>query len=135
MPAVKGVAFLIKANTGTEAAPVWTTVGGQRNGTLKMSMDTVDVTSKDSNGWTERLAGNRDWSIDFDALLIEGDAGLSQLESAYLGQKKVQVQFVTPLGAKYQGDAFLTDFNYEAPYDGEATASGTLTAAGALTKS
>jgi len=128
------VAFLIKLNTGTEASPVWTTVGGQRNGTLNMSMDTIGVTSKDSNAWLERLAGNREWSIDFDALLIESDAGLSELESAYMNHEKVQVQFVTPTSIKYQGDAYLTDFAYGAPYDAEATASGTLTGTGALTK-
>lgn len=134
MAAVSGVAFLIKVNTGTEASPVWTAVAGQRNGTLNLSMDTIDVTSKDSAAWTERLAGLREWSIDFDGLLIEGDAGLQELEDAYMNHEKVQVQFVTPTGVKYQGDAFLTDFSYEAPYGGEATASGTLSGTGALTR-
>lgn len=134
MPAVTGVDFLIKVNTGTEASPVWTAVAGQRNATLNLSMSEVDTTSKDSGGWHEGLASIRSWSIDFDSLLIEDDAGLAELENAFMNQEQVQVQLATPAGYTYTGKATLTDFSYDMPYEGEATASGTLTGTGALTK-
>lgn len=134
MPAVSGVDFLVKVNTGTEGAPVWTAVAGQRGATLNMSTDEINVTSKDSGGWHEGLPAIRNWSIDFDALLIEDDAGLAALEDAFMNKTQVQVQVATPANHTYTGKATLTDFSYEAPYDGEATASGTLTGTGALTK-
>lgn len=134
MPAVSGVDFIVQVNTGTDAAPVWTPVGGQRGATLNMSTDEIDVTSKDSNNWHEGLPSIRNWSLDFDALLIQGDAGLTALENAFMGQTQVQVRLATPSGSTYTGKATLTDFSYEAPYDGEATASGSLTGTGALTK-
>lgn len=134
MPAVSGVSFIVQVNTGTDAAPVWTAVGGQREATLNMSTDEIDTTSKDSQGWHEGLPSLRNWSLDFDALLIQGDAGLEALENAFMNQTQVQVRLATPSGATYTGKATLTDFSYEAPYDGEATASGSLTGTGALTK-
>lgn len=134
MPAVSGVDFIVKVNTGTEASPVWTAVAGQRNATLNMGMEEIDITSKDSQGWHEGLPGVRNWSIDFDGLIIEDDAGLSALEDAYMNKAQVEVQLVTPAGYTYSGKATLTDFSYDTPYEGEATADGTLTGTGALTK-
>lgn len=134
MPAVSGIAFLIKVNTGTEGSPVWTTVAGQRGATLNRSSSPIDVKSKDDNFWPNQIPGDREWSIDFDGLLIEGDAGLTALENAYQNNTKVQVHLMTPTSVKYQGYAILTDFTYEAPQDAEATASGTLEGAGVLSK-
>lgn len=134
MPVVTGVDFVINVNTGTVELPTWTLVAGQRNATLTMSTDEVDITSKNSNGWHEGLPSIRSWSIEFDALLIEDDDGLAAIEDAFMNGTQVQVQIVTPAGNKYDGNATLTDFSYEGPYDGEATASGTLTGSGALTK-
>ncbi|NSW92319.1 MAG: phage major tail protein, TP901-1 family [Firmicutes bacterium] len=134
MSAITGVDFIIKVNTGTVGAPVWTAVGGQRNATLNMATSEVDVTSKDSAGWHEGIPGIRSWSIEFDSLLLEGDAGLAALEAAYMNGEQVQVQMATPAGNTYDGIATLTDFSYEAPYEGEATATGTLNGSGALNK-
>jgi len=133
MGAIPGVDILVKVNTGTDIAPVWTAVGGQRNATLNLDMDTIDVTSKDSNGWIERLAGYREWSIEFDALLIENDTALGKLIDAYMNRQKVQVQMALPGGTKYQGYGYFTG-SFEGPYEGEATASGTITSAGELEK-
>jgi TP901-1 family phage major tail protein len=133
MPAVSGVDFLVKVNTGTEASPVWTTVGGQRNATLNLDSDAIDVTSKDSNGWHEEIVGISNWSIEFDGLILEDDAGYLELEEAYMNKTLVMVQLATPAGKTYTGKARIT-LSIEGPYDGEATVSGTLTGSGQLTK-
>ena len=134
MSAVTGVDFLIQVNTGTEAAPVWTTVAGQQNATLNREVDDADITSKDSNGWYEGLPTIRNWSIDFDGLIVESDTGYQALEDAYMNNEILQVQLLTPAGNKYTGKAYLTDFPIEAPYDDAATYSGTLQGTGPLTK-
>lgn len=129
-----GISFLVRVNTGTEGSPVWTVVGGQRGGTLNRSATPVNLGSKDTAGWPALVPGEREWSIDFDGLVIEGNAGYTLLENAYLNNTRVQVQLVTPTNVRYQGFAILTDFPIEAPYDGEATLSGTLQGASALTR-
>jgi len=133
MPAVSGVDFLVKVNTGTEQTPVWTTVGGQRNATLNLESDAIDTTSKDSNGWHEELVGINNWSIEFDGLILEDDTGYMELEEAYMNKSLVMVQLSTPAGKTYTGKARVT-LSMEGPYEGEATISGTLTGSGQLTK-
>lgn len=133
MAKTTGVDFVIYVNTGTEEVPVWSKVGGQRGATLSRSKEGVDSTDKDST-CRERLCGIRDWSIDFDGLIIETDTGYLGLEAAYESDAALLVQARTPAGHIHQGSAILTDFSIEGPYDAEATYSGTLEAAGTLTK-
>lgn len=134
MPAVTGVSFLTYINTGTDASPVWTLIAGQRGATLNMSIDEADTTSKDSSGWHEGLPTIRNWSIDFDALIIEGDAGLTAVENMFINKTQVKIELRTPAASKYTGKATLTDLSYDTPHDAEATCSGTFTGTGSLTK-
>ncbi|RJQ25447.1 MAG: phage tail protein [Peptococcaceae bacterium] len=133
MPAVTGINFLLKVNTGTEGAPVWTTVGGQRDGTLSLDSDGIDVTSKDNMGWADEIVGNNSWSMDFESLLLEDDAAFLELEDAYMSRSLVQVRFSTPAGKTYTGKARVT-LEISGPHDDMLTLSGTLTGAGALVK-
>lgn len=130
----RGVDFLIYVNTGTEGSPVWTLVAGQRGGTLNREAETLDMTSKDNFGWTDADYGNLSWSIEGDGLLVENDAGYLHLENAFMNKSVVMVRFETAAGNKYEGDAIITSFPIEAPYDDNATYSITLTGKGALTK-
>lgn len=132
--ATSGVNFLVYVNMGDEPIVQYAAIAGQRGATLNRSMDTIDTTSKDSEGFKENEAGFIEWSIDFDGLLIEDDAGYMKLEEVFLARKKVKVRFETAAGNKYEGHAILTDFPIEGPYDGEATYSGTLTGTGKYTK-
>lgn len=132
MPAVRGIDFLVKVNTGTVQTPVWTTIGGQRNATLNLGGADVDVTSKDGNDWEEVLPGLRNWSLDFDGLWIENDTALEALETAFFGNQTVQIELTTHSGAIYAGYA-LVRLKYSAPME-EATISGTFRGTGPLTK-
>ncbi|WP_069649639.1 phage major tail protein, TP901-1 family [Caloranaerobacter ferrireducens] len=129
----KGVDFVIKiedsGNPGT-----YILLGGQRGATLNRSTETIDVTTKDSNGWRESEASIKEWSIEADGLLIESDTAYSQLETAYMNGTKVKVELNTAGGSKYTGDAIITDFPIEMPYDDAATYSVTLQGTGPLTK-
>ena len=70
MPSESGITFLLRVNTGTAGSPSYTTIAAQRSATLNRSAETIDVTTKDSNRWTESIYGNREWSIDADAYLL-----------------------------------------------------------------
>jgi TP901-1 family phage major tail protein len=130
----RGVNFLLYVNTGSDATPVWTKVAGQKGGTLNRGYDTIDVTSKDNVGWQDEEYGNASWSIEADGLLVEDDAGFLALESAFEGAEYVKVRFQTQAGNKYEGQAIISDFSVEAPYDDQATYSLTLNGKGAYTK-
>lgn len=122
-----GVDFLIYVNTGTIASPTWVLVAGQRNGRLSRRTDEANLTSKDSKGWHRGKPSLLHWSIDFDGLIVEGDAGQDKLDEVWRNRQQVQVRMVTEAGTKHTGLATITDLSEAAPYDAEATMSGTLT--------
>lgn len=133
--ATRGIDFLVKINTGTTESPEYTTVAAQRGASLSMSSETLDKTSKDSDGWTESLAGIKSWSISTDGLLILDDKGYMALEDAFMADENVLVQLSTKSGALYEGDAIITSIDLDAPYDDLAKYSAELTGAGKLEKS
>lgn len=130
---LKGIDFVVKVRTAT-GPDVYTTIAGQRGGTLNISTDAIDASAKDGSGWEEKLVGLKSWSIDFDALHHETDTGLQKLETEIMAGNKVFVQFVTPSGKKFQGEAVITDYTIDAPHDDVATMSGTLEGTGALSE-
>ena len=132
--ATRGIDFLIKVNTGTAEEPEYTTVGAQRGASLSMSAETLDKTSKDSDGWQESLAGMRSWSISTDGLLILDDEGYMAIEEAYMMGENILIQMTTKSGALYEGDAIITTVDLDAPYDDLANYSAEFTGAGKLTK-
>ncbi|SIT90631.1 phage major tail protein, TP901-1 family [Edaphobacillus lindanitolerans] len=110
-------------------------LAGQRNATLNRSAETIDSTSKDTEGfWKESIAGFKEWSIDSDGAFIETDEAYAVLESAYLNSENVDVYLEFPSGRKYEGNATITDFSLEVPYDDLVTWSLALQGSGALTK-
>lgn len=45
-----------------------------KNTVLSLKANLIDITSKDSKGWTQSMMGNRDWNIDFEGLVSHDDA-------------------------------------------------------------
>ncbi|WP_034328678.1 phage major tail protein, TP901-1 family [Alkaliphilus transvaalensis] len=122
----KGVDFIIKVGDKV--------LGGQRGGTLNRTAEMIDTTTKSSAGWKENEASYKEWSIASDGLLVETDEAFTLLETAYMNGEKVMVELSTAAGNKYSGEALITDFPIEAPYDDSATYSVTLQGTGPLTK-
>lgn len=132
MAKIAGVDVLVKVPVGSPA--VMTAIGGQSGATLNRSAETIDVTAKDSNGWSESLAGVKSWSIECEGFIAENDTALDALETAFNDGKAVTVDLALPSGKKYTGQALITDFPFEFPQDDAATFSLTLTGTGALTE-
>ena len=135
MAKVKGIDVYLKVNTGTEASPVWTKVGGQTGADFPRGLATMDVTDKDSGGDEEHLPGNRNWALSFDAFLIEDDAGFLEIENAYNATPPTQLQFqmITP-GFAYMGKATVEALSIVAAQDAASVASFTLKGTAGLTK-
>jgi TP901-1 family phage major tail protein len=133
MAKVKGVDIYVKVNTGTYETPVWTKVGGQKDASITFGLGDIDITDKDSAGWEENLPGNRNVEIEFDAFLIEDDAGFVEMKKGFweATPKDLDLQLVTP-AKTYRGYFRLTEMPFEAPLDDAATVSFSLKLTGAL---
>lgn len=121
MPKVKGVDILLLVNTGTDATPVWTPVGGQRGATLSESVETIDVTAKDSGGAQEFEPGFYSWSISADGVYVESEQGYEALVNAIRNRQKIKVRWSEGGTDVFEGTAIVTSRELEGPYDGEAT--------------
>ncbi len=133
MSKFKGIDFVLKVNTGTVEIPVYSILAGQRGATLNRSVDTMDVTTKDSSNWKEFLPSIGEWSIDADGLVVDSDEAFTKLESYFMSRDKLLVELTTPGGKTYQGNVIITDFPIELPYDDAVTYSVKLTGTGVLT--
>lgn len=131
MAQVKGIDFLVMVE---QADGVFVKVGGQRGATLNRSADTLETTSKDSDGFKEFESAFKEWSIDADGLYVAGDTGFQALEDSFMNGTKLKVQLAMPSGEQYEGMAVITDLPIEAPYDDMATYSVTLQGSGKLEK-
>lgn len=111
-----------------------TILAGQRSATLNRSAETIDATSKDSEGgWKESLSGFKEWSIDCDGAFVTNDVAYKTLEQNFMNSENLAVYIEMPSGTKYVGEATITDFPLEFPYDDLVTWSITLQGSGALT--
>ncbi|QDP39440.1 phage major tail protein, TP901-1 family [Radiobacillus deserti] len=96
-------------------------------------LKTIDSTSKDTAGaWKESLAGFKEWSIDCDGAYIESDTAYATLEQEFINNNNVDVLVTFPSGLQYVGNATITDFSLEFPYDDLVTYSISLQGSGAL---
>ena len=112
-----------------------TAIGCATSGSISMNTSTIDVTCKDSSGWTEILAGLRDWSLDGEGLTqFDATYGFNDLVSVWKNRTKVTVRFSTNVtGDEYfEGQAYLTALSEDAPNEDVTTYSYTFSGTGEL---
>lgn len=110
-------------------------ISGQQGLTINRSADSIEITSKDTQGgWKSKLAGSKEWSIDNDGLYVPNDESHSILSQAFENGDPVCLKVIngkTKTGM-FGGLAVITDYPLEAPYDDAMTYSLTLEGMGAL---
>lgn len=110
-------------------------VGGQQSLTINRSADTVEITSKDTDGgWKSYIAGMKEWSIDTDGIYVKDDESHKILSKAFDAGDPVCVKVYDNKEKKgmFGGLAVITDYPIEAPYDDSVTYSMTFTGMGKL---
>lgn len=131
--AKKGFDILLKVKGSTGTAEV---VAGQRNATLNRGKETIETTNKTTGGWKTFLPGLKEWSVDGDGVYIVDGEGYALLEKAYNEDEPIIVELgeagAGELG--FTGQAILTEFPIECPYDDSVTYSITLQGTGPLSK-
>ena len=83
-----------------------TRIGGVQDCDLKISVTTIDVTDKDSDGWDEFLAGQGSASIDGTCVYEEDDLGQEKFIDAILAKTMPKFRF-RPWGATPTADEWV----------------------------
>ena len=110
-------------------------ISGQRGLTINRSADTIEITSKDTNGgWKANIAGMKEWSIDNDGLYVANDQSHRIISRAFKNGDPLCVKVVDGKRkvGMFGGLAAVTDYPIESPYDDAMTYSLTLSGMGEL---
>jgi len=115
-------------------------IGRATSASLSVSMETRDITSKDSAGWQENLEGLKSWSLSGDGLVtysISGDYDTpDDLFTLLSNRTQVKVKFGSATSGEidYTGDAYLVSYEQEAGVEENVTYSFGFTGTGVLTQ-
>lgn len=100
---------------------VLTTLGGQRDVSMEVDTDDIDISSKDGLGWKQNRNGLKGWSIDIDTIMTTGDSANAALKAAFNAGTPIQVRIKYPDGSKDTGNALVKSFSTKAPMNGETS--------------
>lgn len=99
-------------------------ISGQQGLTINRSADSIEITSKDTEGgYKSKIAGMKEWSIDNDGLYILNDKAHQRLSEAFENSETVVLKVVNTKAKKgmFAGFAVITDYPLEAPHDDAVT--------------
>lgn len=108
--------------------------------TLSMNVDTIDVSTKDSQGWRDLLAGQKSFSLSADGLMDFASAGTStdpdELFTNMMGRNSVTFTFALDVqsGYKYTGSAWITSLEITGGVEDAPTYSISLEGTDAITQ-
>ena len=109
-----------------------------RNFTIDTSMTTIDVTTHDSSGHRDKVAGIQQWSGTAEYLQVMSNAGHKSVADVMLGRVRVDGYFY-PTGSSsdgyFNGDMYLTGWGLAHPNEDALAANITFEGTGALTRS
>jgi len=111
-------------------------IAGQQSLTINRSADTIEITSKDTDGgWKSYIAGMKEWSIEADGIYVKDDESHAILSAAFEAGDPVCIKVYDNKRKKgmFGGLAVITDYPIEAPYDDSVTYSLTFSGMGKLT--
>ena len=116
-----------------------TAVAHQKEGTLNMNVDLIDVTDKDSDRFAENIVGLRDWSIDVAGNLDFTDTvGYETFVDAFINGTSLTVKWglKSPVTGdiEFTGTVNLSGLTNEGPLEDAISWSGTLVGTGAIVK-
>lgn len=110
-------------------------IAGQQGLTINRSADSIEVSSKDTEGgWKAKIPGMKEWSIDNDGLYVASDESHKALGEYFANSDLVCLKVVNNKTKTdmFGGLAAITDYSLEAPFDDAMTYSITLDGTGAL---
>ncbi|WP_230635649.1 phage tail tube protein [Sphingomonas sp. Leaf4] len=132
MAVEKGSAFLLKVGNG--ALPVvYTTVAGMRTTQLSINGEAVAVTSKDSGGWRDLLAGAGVRSVSVSAAgVFTGASAEVRIRGSALVGRIDDYRLTFEGGEMMTGRFLVTRLDYAGDYNGERSYTLALESSGAV---
>jgi TP901-1 family phage major tail protein len=122
----------------TTGAGAYDKVAHSTDASISFSAETVDITSKDTSGYRDTIAGLRSWTANLTAFIDYSSAyGQEDLVDKWIAGECVTVRFTTNVSSEiyYEGDATITSIELNSSGAEEAASfSITLENAGAITK-
>lgn len=125
MPEVKGLDVLLKVGGQV--------VGGQKSASIEMNQSPIETTTKDSEGWTTKIAGKKAWSTTCDALFFVSDEGQKAVYDAFESGTAIDVELSNTSGYYRKGKALVTSISEEAGDEDVVSFSVSLEGTGSLT--
>jgi predicted secreted protein len=144
MPAINGteLTLYIANNDASQTATTWIAIALSKSASLSISADLPDASNKDSSGWSEVIAGQKSWTMDFEALLDlslassvypadQTNMNLLPLWTYFSQRSKIKVAWGKD-DSYWYGDAFISSLEESAEAEQPVSFSGSLTGTGAL---
>jgi len=113
-----------------------TLIAHATEGSMSLSMDTRDATTKSSSGYRNLLEGTRSGSISVSALYANDAAyGVNDLMSSFTGRSTLVVKFSTEVSGDdyWSATCYMTSLEVSAATEDNATYSATFEISGAVT--
>lgn len=135
MAKIAGVDVLLMVKKGSS----FVALGGQKGASLSRNATTIDVSDKNSRGWSESIVGLKSWSLECEGFVDLGDEALEELHIAFEERTPVDVEIRVGAtseanGYTYTGKAIITDFPEEFKADDAVSYSLTLGGASPLVR-
>lgn len=114
-----------------------TIIAAAQDVSLSLNMETIDVTTKDSSGWRELLAGVRSGSMSCSGLIDYGSANKDTLDlwAAFDNRTLLSLKFDdTGGGAEFSASGYLTSLEQSGGTEDTATFSATFELTGTITQ-
>ena len=95
-----------------------TVLGYQKNCTLSLESDSIDVSNKNSDGWSDFIPGTKSWTVSCDGQFAVEDAAQGDIIDAFKSNTFVDIEMKNEDDTiHYAGKAMITSLELEAPYD------------------
>lgn len=133
--AIAGFRGFLQTSTATGQAK--TTIAEVMDFTVNVEHAEIDVTSHDSSGTREIIAGVDQWNATGELLHVMAEATHQDLFDVMVGKTLVDFEFL-PTGSSsdgtYSGTGFVSSYEINAPIEGALGANFTITGSGALVR-
>jgi predicted secreted protein len=128
--------YMGKIYLSSDGGSTYIPIGEVNDMTLSIKADDMEATSFDSVGWKEFIPGLKEWEADTEALYLYANAGQDALYSALVAGSVLKIRLLPKVGTGnkgYQGDAFITEWEFNNKVDDVVSLSASFRGTSSLT--
>lgn len=131
MAAQKGKLLLLKADTAAGSPQSFTTIAGLRSNSWTINGEDVDVTTKDDNGWQQKLSGAGVRSLAVSVSGVFQDSAIEETVRGWAFDQTINFYQITFENAdRLEFEAQISNYERTGDHDGAENYSFTLNSHG-----